>query len=161
ALRAAQDKWAQCLGEQLARLSIGVSRDPAGELEDRRRAEHSGVQEFKHAPQFAQVIFDRRSAQRQTMVALQQPRGLRRSRVGVLDRLRFVENDVIEPYVFKQNRVFAQRAVGGQDQIIIVEMLQAFFLPELACMIEYSQLGGEGRSLLLPVKDERLWNDGK
>ena len=73
------------------------------------------------------MVLYRGSAQRQTMIAVEQTRRLRRSCVGVLDRLRLVEDDVIEPRVFKKNCVVAQRAVGGQDQVVFVEMFEALF----------------------------------
>src|SRR5262245_8260810 len=102
------------------------------------------------------MVLDRRPAQRQAMIAFQQSRGLRRGRVRVLDRLRLVENDVIEPRVLKQNRVSSQRAVGGQDQIVIVEMLKVLFLSCLAGVFEHAQTRSKSRSLLLPVKDQRF-----
>ena len=41
------------------------------------RSEHAGIQEFEQTPQFAQVIFDGRAAQRQPMAAAQEARGFR------------------------------------------------------------------------------------
>src|SRR5215467_12953461 len=99
------------------------------------------------------MILDRGSAQRQTVIAVEQSRRFRRSRVGVLDGLRLVEDDVIEPRVLKKNRVVAQRAVGSQDQIVIVEMLKALFPPRLPGVVEHAQPGRESRGLLLPVED--------
>src|SRR5882672_6593642 len=159
ALGAAQDEGAQGLGEQLSRLGAGVSRDSARELETRSHSEHPRVQELEHAPQFAQMVLYRSAAQRQTMIAVEQSRRLRRSRVGVLDRLRLVEDDVIEPRVLKKDRVVAQCAVGGQDQIVIVEMFKGLFLPCLPGVIEHAQLGREARRLLLPVEDQRFRDD--
>ena len=63
-------------------------------LEDRRAVPSMpGIEELEQAPQLAQMILDRRAAQRQAMIGLEQPRGLGRPRAGVLDRLGFVEDE--------------------------------------------------------------------
>src|SRR5262245_61963562 len=77
ALGAAQNKRAQGLGKQLPRLFAGVSRGAASKLETRGRSEHPRIQEFKQAPQFAQMILYRSAAQRQAMIAVEQSRRLR------------------------------------------------------------------------------------
>src|SRR5262249_40847204 len=79
--------------------------------------------------------------------------------VSVLDRLRLVEDDIIEAHVLKKNRVIAQCAVCGQYQIVIVEMFEVLFLSRLPCVVEHAQPGREARRLLLPVEDQRFRDD--
>ena len=63
----------------MARVSgLRVAGAAAGELEHRGVPQHAGIEEFEQAPQFAEVIFDRRAAQGQPMVGLQKPHGLGR-----------------------------------------------------------------------------------
>ena len=65
-------------------------------LEDGAGAEHAGVQELEERPELAEVVLDRRAAERQAVPAAEQAGGLGRLAVGVLDRLRLVEDDVVE-----------------------------------------------------------------
>ena len=69
---------------------------PRAALKGRGGAEHAGVEELEEAPQLAQVVLDRRAAEREAMVGLEQAGGLGGLGGGVLDRLRFVEDDVVE-----------------------------------------------------------------
>ena len=68
-LRAAQDEGAERRGRATATASGSALRaaDPSAP-KTRRRAEHAGVQELEQAPQLAQVVLDRRAAERQAMV---------------------------------------------------------------------------------------------
>ena len=65
-------------------------------LEDRAAAQHARVEELEDRPQIAQVVLDRRAAQGQAILGREQPAGLGDLRAGVLDRLRLVQDDVIE-----------------------------------------------------------------
>ncbi len=66
-LGAAQDERPQRPRQQ-ARVAPASGLRPAPSLEDGRLAEHAGVEELEQAPQFAEVVLDRRAAQRQPMV---------------------------------------------------------------------------------------------
>ena len=68
------------------------------------------------------MVFDRRPGQCQTATGLEQETGLCRLTVGVLDRLRFVQNDEVETPVLQLHNVAAQRSVGSQDQVCVVEL---------------------------------------
>ena len=61
-----------------------------------RRPEQARIEKLEQTPELADVILDRRAAEGQPMAPAQQPGRLRRCARGVLDRLRFVEDDVIE-----------------------------------------------------------------
>ena len=90
--------------------------------------------------------------------APQEPRRLRRLGARVLDRLRLVEDHVVEGDVLQERRVAPQRAVGGEDQVAAVECPR---LPRAveAGVIAHPQPRGEAGRLLLPVEDERAGND--
>ena len=92
------------------------------------------------------------------MVGPQEPRRLRRLGALVLDRLRLVEDHVVEGDVLQERRVAPQRAVGGEDHVAVVECPR---LPRAveAGVIAHPQPRGEAGRLLLPVEDERAGND--
>src|SRR5438270_697570 len=79
----------------------------------RRGAKHAGIQELEQAPQLSQVILDGRAAQYQPVVRLKKPHRLGRIAARVLDRLRFVQDHIIEPVILKKRDVPAQRSVSG------------------------------------------------
>ena len=85
-------------------LAASRARDSASR---RRKAEacpqHAGIEKFEERPQLAQVIFDRRAAQRQPVVAAQKADRLGRFGGGVLDGLRLVEDHVVEDRSLKCN----------------------------------------------------------
>jgi hypothetical protein len=76
------------------RARRGARRAPLPTASNARAAEHAGVQELEQRPQLAEVVLDRRAAQRQAVLALAAARTpWRVCAVGVLDRLRLVEHD--------------------------------------------------------------------
>ena len=85
-------------------LGLGLRPSDRRRLERRRRPEHARVEELEQAPQLAEVVLDRRAAQRQAVLALQQAGRLGRGRCGVLDRLRLVEDHVVELDVLQDAR---------------------------------------------------------
>ena len=120
-LRAAENERPQRTAEKPQPL--GVARNLFGDiLENRRRAEHARIEELQQRPELAQVVLHRRAGHRQAMVGLQQPAGLRPLRVGVLDRLRFVEDGVVEAEVLELDDVPLHRAVGRDHQVVLVEV---------------------------------------
>ena len=66
-----------------------------------------GIEELEQAPQLAEMVLDRRAAQREPVPAAQQAGRLRRLPCGVLDGLRFVEHRVVEGDVFQHRGVAA------------------------------------------------------
>ena len=102
------------------------------------------------------MVLDRRSAQRQTMTAAQQPRRLRRGGRRVLDRLRLVEDDVVELVLRQPRRISAQRAVGRQQDVEVFDLRRS---SRVAGVIQDLQLRRETACLLDPVVDERSRHD--
>ena len=88
------------------------------------------------------------------MPAAQQPRRLRRGSRGVLDRLRFVENDIVELELPKGGDVSPQRAIRRDDEILIVQLETSASTVKTG-VIEDAQLWCEALRFLLPVKDKR------
>ena len=72
----------------------------------------------------------------------EQPGGLGGLAVGVLDRLRFVENDVVELDLGQLGDVGAEGAVGGDDQVVVGERL-AEGVAAGAGVVENAEPGGE------------------
>ena len=120
-LRAPQDERADAAREHVDRAAVLLRRRPAMPREGGRGAEQAGIQELEQAPQLAEVVLDRRPAQRQPVLRADQPRGLGRRRVRVLDRLRLVEDRVLELDVLEEQRVAPQRAVAGEDDVVVAD----------------------------------------
>ena len=78
--------------------------------------------------------------------------------MGIFDRLGFVEDDVVEFDVFEKGGVAAEGAVGGDDQIIVGEMVGGFEAID-AGVVENPQCGGEAFGFFLPVEDEGFGDD--
>ncbi len=88
----------------------------------------------------------------------QQARGLRCCRVRVLDRLRFIEDDVVEVDAGQFRGVAPQRAVGDQHEIALPDLVHAIASPG-SREVEQAQPRRETGSLLLPVEQHRPWHD--
>ena len=107
------------------------------------------------------MVLDRRAAHRQARAATEQPGGLGGLAVGVLDRLRLVEDQVVELDLAQHRHVPAQRAVGGEDHVPAGERVPLHVLHTAADagMIEDAQRGGEPRRLGEPVEDQGARDD--
>ena len=58
-------------------------------------AEKAGKQEIELAPQFAEVVFQRRAGQAQAMPCIDLAHCFRALALGILDRLRLVEDEQV------------------------------------------------------------------
>ena len=76
----------------------------------------------------------------------------------VLDGLRLVQDDVVEPVLPQHLDVAEQDAVGGQDQVVLVKGGQVFGAGR-AGMVQQTQAGREPGRLALPVEDQRARQD--
>ena len=155
-LRAPQDERTDAAREDLDRAAVLLRGRPAMPREGGRGAEQAGVQELEQAPQLAEMVLDRRAAQRQPVLRANQPRGLRRRRVRVLDRLRLVEDRVLELDVLQQQRVAPQRAVAGEDDVVAADAIDRAVR---AAEVQHAELRREARGLFLPVEDDRPRHD--
>ncbi len=118
-----------------------------------------GVQELEQAPQLAEVVLDRRAAQRQPVLAAEQPRRLRRLGRRVLDRLRLVEDRVVELDVLEvgARRGAACRRWSGPGRS---RRSCSPGLPRpMPVWSSTRSCGREARGLLLPVEDQRPRHD--
>src|SRR3989442_1314132 len=104
-----------------------------------------------------QAALHGRPAEGQTVLAAQEARGLGRLRPRVLDGLRLVEDHVVEARVLQARRVAPERAVGRDDEVVVLEAL-ACEEPSGPGVVEHLERGREARRLLLPVEDERPWD---
>ena len=127
-------------------------------FEDRGAAEHAGVEEFEDRPEFAQVIFDGRAAHRQAVSGLQESGGLGGLGGRGFDRLRLVEDDVIEFELAEFDNVGAEGSVGGENKVEFVEAI-ARLVPGGTGIVEDAQVGSEPGRFLSPVEDERSRDD--
>src|SRR4051812_34443690 len=135
-------------------LLAGFAEAAVGLADLRGLAEHARVEELEQAPQLAKVVLDRRAAEGQAVLRTDQPGRLRRLAARVLDRLGLVEDGVIEAVVLEVDDVSPERAVGGQDDVAVVEVFPGLTAAD-AGMVEDAELRREASGLLLPVEDER------
>jgi hypothetical protein len=77
--------------------------------------------------------------------------GLCASGVGVLDRLRFVENHVIEVDAGERHSIATQRSVGNEHQVVLLDLVHPAG-PIRTREVEDLQLRREARRFLLPVE---------
>src|SRR5690606_29905916 len=88
--------------DQLAQLLLYIGFlefiDRRGKLvhEKLPAPEQTGIQEVHLGIQIKGIVLQRGAAQGQPVFGLQQQRSLAYLRLGIFDRLRFVENDIVE-----------------------------------------------------------------
>ena len=87
------------------------------------------------------------------MTGLQQRDRLRRLAGGVLDRLRLVEDGVVELDAGEAFGLAAEKGVRGEDDVVLGEMLGCRQAVGRR-VIEDAQLGREARRLRFPVEDD-------
>ena len=154
-LGAPQDERPQRARQRRQRLRRPAARAPDAAGERARAAEHAGVQELEQRPQLAEVVLDRRARQRQPMAAraaAAPPSPTRESRV--LDRLRLVEDDVVELDLAQQGDVACAAApyvVTTRSAPASRSQVGRVVARSAPTCVEHAQLGREARRLLLPV----------
>ncbi len=70
-----------------------------------QRSEQAGIEKGKLRPQLDRIVFHRRAREHQLMVGLQKPSRLGRLREGILDFLRFIEDDIMEAILAQKDDV--------------------------------------------------------
>ena len=88
------------------------------------------------------------------MIRLQQPTRLRGRGAGILDRLRLVENHVVEAARAEAGDIAAQRAVG-RDRQVRVDGIDILHRPFGVTEIVHLELRREAGGFAYPVKHER------
>src|SRR5436853_6671182 len=69
---AAQDEGPERLGQYLAGLFIRIAHSSSNRLEGAGGAQHPGIEKLEQGPKLTEMVFHRRTAQSQAMMALQQ-----------------------------------------------------------------------------------------
>src|SRR5262245_33852766 len=130
--------------------------DGYGELlaEELHRAQHPWVQEV-HLREYVEcVVLKRRTAHAQTVLGIQQAGGLRYLARRVFDRLRFIQDHIIEFDAHQQLNITAQRAISSDRDVMISQLV---FYPRSggAMMDAIAQLRREFPYLIFPVINKR------
>jgi hypothetical protein len=94
-----------------------------------------------------------RAAQAQALACIQLAGGLGGLAGGVLDVLRFVEHQQVQRQHGQLLDVFGQQGVGGQDQVVIIEVREVF-LRRGTIQRQHLELRGEVRGFVQPVGDQ-------
>src|SRR6266436_2613491 len=104
------------------------------------------------------MVFDRSSAKRQSVFALQKASGLGRLGPGILYRLCFIENDEVEFRIVEMQRITPKRSVSCQHKVVILEMLACLrtFNPGVS---QNAELRCKLLRFCFPVKNQRAWNN--
>ncbi len=99
------------------------------------------------------MVFQRRAAQAQALTGIEVACGLGGLAVGVLDVLRFIENQHVEGLFFQQLQVPWQQRVGGQDQVVILKVA-CILMAIGAVQCQHLEVRGEVLGLVQPVGDQ-------
>jgi hypothetical protein len=104
------------------------------------------IEKLEQAPELAEVVLDRRAAKREAMTSAKEPARFRHLAGRVLDRLRFVENDVFEFGLRQLRDVEPHRRVGRQDYVgvgeVVLATLCSMMLDDPQLRRETFRLGG-------------------
>ncbi len=152
-LGAAEDEGAEGAGEHDAHGLIGVAEGAVGAGEDAGVAEHAGVEKIEEGPEVAEMILDGSAGEGEAMAAFDEADGFGGFALGVFDGLGFVEDDVVEIDILEEGGVAAEGAVGGDDQVVVGEMIGGLEAVD-AGVVEDAKGGGEAFGFFLPVEDE-------
>ncbi len=157
-LGAPQQERAQRHRQPLAGLRRELACRTAHGAEVRQAPEEPRIQELEQAPELAQVVLDRRAGRDQPMPRPHAAHGARAGRVRVLDRLRFVEDAVVELDRRESIDVALERAVRGEHDVELREgrrVAAAFGAVEL----EDREPRGEAGRLFAPVVEQGTRHD--
>ncbi len=150
-----KDERIQQLSQML--FSIGFSQlvDGNGKLlfEKLHRAQHPGIQKMHLRINVKRIVLQRRSAHAESIFRLQQTCCSRHLAGRILDRLRFIEQYIIQRQRTQDLDVAAQRAVRGDQDLGFRERL-GLTDPGGPMMYAIGQRGGEFSDLILPVVDQ-------
>src|SRR6266404_6559993 len=104
------------------------------------------------------MVFDRRSAKRQTVFALKKAGCLGRLGPGILYRLCFIKDNEVEFCIVEMQRVPPQRSVSCQHKVVILEMLACLrtFNPSVS---QNAKLRCKLLRFCFPVKNQGAWNN--
>ena len=156
--QAAQHEGEDLAAQGLGGLLVGTMLDGVGILavEVVERAQHGGVEEAVERVQLRQVVFYRRAAECQPVLAAEQQHGLSNLCVQVLDVLALIEDDVVELLFAELFYVVAHQGVGGQDEVLLHGLLQVALVAVVGVV---GQLWCKLPKLVLPVKEQRAGHD--
>ena len=126
--------------------------------EARGGAKLTGIEKLEDAPKFADVVFHGSTSHRQAMASAKQTAGLCCLATGILNRLGFVEHNVVKLQLAMLNSIATKCAVGGQDQISGGEAFGVFSTGG-ARVVDHRELGREASRLFHPVEDQTLGYD--
>ena len=157
---AAQDERPDAAGEQFAAARVGLLLDrcppEAGEL--LAAAEEAGEQEVELAPQFAEVVLQRRTGQAQAVACIDLANCFCALALGILDRLRFVENEQVVAVLHQFFGIAPEQWVGGEYHVVLGNFgkTRLAFRP---VQRKDRQRRCEAGRLGLPIKDQRSRQD--
>ena len=121
-------------------------------------AEVAGLAEVHDGPEVEHPVLEGGAGEGEAVVGVDLLDGDGDLGGGVLDELGLVEDDVVELGLPVADDVAAQRAVGGEDDVVIRQG-RRFFDAGVAGVVEHPQRRGELACLLDPVEHQALGHD--
>ena len=120
-----QEKRLQSRRQRLDRSVVifVIRANPSHRFEARKVPQHPRIKKLKQRPQFAKMVFDRRSGHRQAKIATQQTTGLGNQRGRIFDRLRFIQNRIVKLNLAQPLNINPHCRVGGQQNIKIAKFV--------------------------------------
>ncbi len=130
--------------EAIAKLACGTQKPRHQEVEQR--------------PQLFEIVLHGRSRETQPMPSAQSAHGARRLTARVLDRLGFVQHQVVEGVLRQQLAIPHQHRIGGDDNLG-TRQVHIGGLPLLSVDRQHPEVGSEASKLSPPIADEARRHD--
>ena len=118
-------------------------------------AQHTRVQKIHLGKNIECIVLQRRTAHAQTIFCIQQTGRPGYFAGRVFNSLAFIKHHIIKIDFHKQLYIAAQRAIGGNNNIVSFKML-LYSLRAIAAMVNMiGKLRGEFFDFIFPVKHQR------
>ena len=159
-LRAAKQERLDARGERRAAIRIAVlfNRRAEESREARAFGQQTGHRVREDRPQLFEMVFDRRTGEREALRGMQSRRGERGFRARVFDRLRFIEHGDRPLERGKRFDVAQQQRVGREHERRIADLREAIGAIG-AGEREHARVGQKARDLGAPVRRDARRRD--
>ena len=144
-------------------IAPGLDGDEEALPERRLRAEEAGIEQIHDRPEVADVVLHRRAGEGDAERRLDRPRGLGLLRLGVLDVLRFVEDEALPRHALQRLDLAVQQRVARHDEgAALCRLHEVVAAHAVAAVVQHRrQRRREARGLANPVAGDRGRRDEK
>ena len=142
-----------------ARVSVALDRRDEAAAKTLARAQQARIDDGEQTPQFVEVVFDRRSRQRNAKMRLEPLSRLSAPRLRVFDRLRLVEDNHAPVDVRQPIRLLMQKPVAEHQDIHRFQASQNVGPSARRAEAPDLEAGGETGQLVIPIVTDRRRRD--